>query len=339
MIGFYINLYTSLVSFFVSLVLLFYIFANPFTRNSFSAYDPYYVAYAIGNIIRCVGIFLGERYCVSYGYYIYIGGCLYISYNGVMQGLSFNEFIRLGRLGFVFKLEYFIVMNIIYIIQMILGVYFDNGTTSEDYCTYNMQNLEYDFFFESFTCMAIYPLAIAWTSLTFIMFYGAFVLSSTNYSVIMQPLVRRLRYYIVLIQSAVVPCSIYIIANLFLENVNYLFKISLFTFSIVLIAFQLDYFLFMNPLMNPKLRRQRRILFQVALDPSIRDTSETLNEQVSHDTTWLHLLFIKWDQFMYGSSSSANGSSQVNVSCVLVSESVPPSEYYDESADSPLMSI
>lgn len=53
-------------------------------------------------------------------------------------------------------------------------------------------------------------------------------------------------------------------------------------------------------------------------------------------TTWLHLLFIIWDQLMYGSFSSTNSSSQRNnVSCELpVSESMPPSEYYRDSANS-----
>lgn len=270
---------------------------------------------------------------------------MYITYIGVIQGLSFNESIRTGRLRSEFKHKYFIIMHIIYCIQMALGVYFDNEATSENYCTYNLKNLDFHVLLEPFTWIVFYPLMIAWTFLAFINFYGAFVLNSYHFSDIMQPMVRRLRYYIVLIETAVVSFSIYIIANFFFGNANYLLKVFLLIHSIVIALYQLDYFLFVNPLTNQTIWRQRRVPLQEALNAL--NSSDKINMRLQQDeislvinyrqsTTWLHLLFIIWDQLMYGSFSSTNSSSQRNnVSCELpVSESMPPSEYYRDSANS-----
>lgn len=339
MIGFYINLYPTIISFIVSLVLLFYIIAHPFAKISFSAHHYYYISFAIANIIRSIGIFLGDKYCVSYGFYLFIGGFLYLSYVALIHSLTFIESIKTGTLAIVYEHfgKHFVVIHAALIIQMTLAVYFDDKVTSENYCIYNFQSLEFDIFVEPLIYIVVYPLIIAWSLVVCILFYGAFTLNFSHLSSIVRPVVIRLRYYILLIEMCIVPAILFLITNPFFENVNYLWKIFLVNQSICTTVYQLDYFLHMNPLFNRTLFLQGRKLHQQKLTSgqvqqvegtsTLQSTSSSLGRQLC--LHWLHFLFIKWDRLMYNSSRDTTVS---DISSELLpSESMVPSEYFRES--------
>lgn len=332
MLGFYFALFPSIVSIISSLIVLFYIIANPYSRVTIGLH-PFYIALSVSNIFQCVGVFVGDKFCVSFGFYLYLGGILYLSYIVLMIGFVWLKSIKSGDLFITFQplQTKFIIMHVCLAIQITLGVYFDGRSTSKLYCNDNMDfgEANYNIFSEPLLYIIFYPI-ILFVMLALLFFLYASCYLDISYSAeTLKPLVKRLRYYVRLIEVVVTFALLFLFLQIIHYKINILWKLFVCFLPIAIFLFNLDFFLFMNVLFNDRKRKRNTNSRQnvVALHNALGNLDET-------ESSTLHLLFNKWDSYMgiipKGTNSVDSGVVGSGAEVLLdQDQSLPPSEYLD----------
>lgn len=318
MLGFYISFYSSILSAFTSCIVLFYIVANPYIRITHSVL-PFYVAFSTANIFQCIGVFVGEKYCVSFGFYLYISGLMYMAYTNIILGVAFVKSITSGDILINFQpfKNYFIWMHVFLIIQITLTVWLDDQTTSNLYCDYNIdfKSANYNILMEPFPYIMFYPLILVATLAILSVLYASYYLDVSYSGEALQPLVKRLRFYFQLVGVVLLIVALFIFVQIGYRKFDILYKCFACLQPLSVIVFNVDFFLFMNRVFND--RKEQRA-FAIGADTA------------SSQPSTLHAFFRAWDSYMGFIPKSRNGGGTMTASQdALLDHSKPPSECLD----------